>query len=60
VARWLSESLRGRTIDFDQVYLLGAWGDVESKLAKILSDAKIPFKAGPEAFEIFPEFRRCR
>ena len=47
-SRWLSESLRGRTLDF-AVYLLGAWGDLDPKLAKIFTDAKIPFTAGPEA-----------
>jgi hypothetical protein len=60
VARWLFESLRGRALDFEQVYLLGAWGDIDPKLAKIFTDAKIPFIGGPEAFEIFPQFRRCQ
>jgi len=60
VARWLSESLRGRTLDFAEVYLLGAWGDIDPKLARIFTEAKIPFMAGPEVFQIFPQFRRCQ
>ncbi len=60
VARWASESLRERTVDFEKVYLLGAWGDIEPELAKILAAAKIPFTGGPEAFEIFPQFHRCQ
>jgi hypothetical protein len=60
VARWIHESLRGRTLHFERVYLLGAWGDIDPELARILTAANIPFTSGPEAFEVFPQFQRCQ
>ncbi len=59
VARVMWQLLKQRKVYFDKVYLLGAWGDIDGELAKILSGAGIPFVAGPEAFEVFPNFKRC-
>jgi len=60
VARVVSELCKQREVPFAKVFLLGAWGDIDARLAETLRDAGYPVTAGPEAFEVFPDFRRCR
>ncbi len=59
VARVVSEMLKERKVHFDRVYLLGAWDDIDGDLAEVFGGARIPFVTGPEAFEVFPGFKRC-
>ncbi len=59
LAREVSGWLKGRTVQFDKVFLLAAWGDIDADLVRILREAGYPVQAGPEAFEVFPKLIQC-